>query len=68
MPRKKADASPVDGEGSMFPKISKTDAVKAALEAGIEKPKAGVAYIKETFGIEMTPSHFSPGLTHLNPP
>ena len=60
MPRKKtADTSPNGNDDPAFPKISKTDAVKAALDAGVEKPKLGVAYIKETFGIEMSPSHFS---------
>ena len=60
MPRKKAaDPSPPGGGDAPFPTISKTDAVKAALDAGVEKPKLGVTYIKETFGLDMSPSHFS---------
>lgn len=39
--------------------MSKADAVRAALAAGYDKPKEGVAYIKEKFGMEVTTGTFS---------
>jgi hypothetical protein len=38
---------------------SKTDAVKQALAAGFEGPQEGTAYIRQEFGIEIAPQHFS---------
>ncbi len=39
--------------------ISKTEAVKAALADGVEKPQDGAAFIKERFGLDVTPQMFS---------
>ncbi|VTR92133.1 unnamed protein product [Gemmata massiliana] len=39
--------------------MTKTDAVRATLAAGIDTPAEGVAHIKKKFGIEMTPAAFS---------
>lgn len=39
--------------------ISKTAAVKAAISAGILKPKQIVEYAKETYGVELTPLQVS---------
>ena len=40
-------------------KVSKAQAARAAIAEGIESPKAAVAYIKERFGLDMAPQHFS---------
>ncbi len=39
--------------------VSQTDAARAALDAGYEKPAEAVKYIMDTFGIEMNPQYFS---------
>lgn len=41
------------------PPISQVDAIRAALDAGHEKPKEGVKYIEATFGIHVSPTYFS---------
>ena len=38
---------------------SKAEAVRQALSAGFEGPQEGTAYIRQEFGIEMAPQHFS---------
>jgi hypothetical protein len=38
---------------------SKTDAIRQALGAGFDGPQEGTAYIRQEFGIEIAPSHFS---------
>jgi hypothetical protein len=48
---KKADAD--------APKMTKTDAVKAAIAAGKDMPVEGVQWIKETHGLDIDPQHFS---------
>jgi hypothetical protein len=48
---KKAEAD----NGSM----TKADAVRAAVKEGKLKPQDGCAWIKEKFGIDITPAHFS---------
>jgi hypothetical protein len=48
MARKKADG-----------KMTKADAVRAALTAGVDKPADGAAYVKEKFGLEVSPQQFS---------
>jgi|GEM_PF-3040196 len=40
-------------------KVSKADAARAALREGFGGPQEAVAYIKKTFGISMSPQHFS---------
>src|SRR3954447_25866786 len=39
--------------------VSKADAVRAALAAGIDTSPEAVAFIKQRFGIEMAKQHFS---------
>jgi hypothetical protein len=39
--------------------ITQSGAARAALEKGYEKPAEAVAYIKNTFGIDMNPQYFS---------
>jgi len=41
------------------PTMSKTDAVKAAIAEGVDKPADGVAYVKEKFGVDITAQYFS---------
>lgn len=50
-----ANQTPVKPTGSM----TKADAVRAALQAGVEKPQDASAWIKEKFGIEIAPQVFS---------
>ena len=38
---------------------NKSQAARAAIDAGYEKPGAAVEYIKDEFGIDMNPQHFS---------
>ena len=40
-------------------KLSKTDAIRAAMAEGIESPGDGVDFIRRRFGIEMSKGHFS---------
>ncbi len=40
-------------------KMSKTDAIRAAIAEGIESPSDGVDFIRTRFGIEMSKGHFS---------
>lgn len=40
-------------------KLSQSEAVRRALEAGIDDPRAGTAYILKEYGIEVTLSYFS---------
>lgn len=40
-------------------KVSKTDAVRAALQAGADMPEEGVAFVKRHYDIEMTRQRFS---------
>lgn len=58
MAKKKADPDaadqPVGGQ-----KVSKADAVRAALAAGMDKPQEGVAYIKGQFGLDLSTQMFS---------
>ncbi len=39
--------------------VSQTDAARAALDAGYEKPGEAVKYIMDKFGIDMNPQYFS---------
>lgn len=40
-------------------KITKSEAVRRAIAAGAEQPAEGVPYIRDNFGLEITPTHFS---------
>src|SRR4051794_14887217 len=40
-------------------KMSKTDAIRAAMAEGIESPGDGVDFIRKRFGLEMSKQHFS---------
>jgi hypothetical protein len=48
-------------ESAPIPKgaVSQSDAARAALDAGYEKPAQAVEYIKTKFGIDMNPQYFS---------
>lgn len=39
--------------------ISKSEAVRRALSDGVDQPADGVAYIRDNFGLEIGPQHFS---------
>ena len=39
--------------------LSKADAIRAALEAGIESPTEAEKYIRKRFGLEVSRTHFS---------
>lgn len=54
MAKKKPDDAGA-GNGSM----TKADAVRAAVAEGKLKPQDAVPWIKEKFGIDITPAHFS---------
>lgn len=41
------------------PTISKSDAIRAAVKAGKNSPSEGVAWIKETYGLDVTTGTFS---------
>ena len=41
------------------PSISKSAAVRAAVDAGAESPEDGVAFIKAHYGLEISKTHFS---------
>jgi len=41
------------------PTVSKSEAVRKALEAGVESPKEGVEWIAQNFSIEVAPQFFS---------
>jgi len=48
-----------DSEPVRNRKMSKTDAIRAALAEGHESPADGVDFIKTRFGIELSKQHFS---------
>ena len=39
--------------------ITKSEAVRRAVAEGVDKPQEGSAFIKEKFGLQVTPQHFS---------
>jgi hypothetical protein len=54
-------ASTIEPEPGTIPQgaVSQTDAARAAMDAGYEKPAQAVEYIKTKFGLEMNPQYFS---------
>jgi hypothetical protein len=56
---KKAAPKPAETEDSSTGTISKSEAARQALAAGFEGPEEATDFIKKTFGIEMSRSHFS---------
>src|SRR5947208_3486632 len=40
-------------------RITKSEAVRRALADGVDQPADGVAYIRDNFGLEIGPQHFS---------
>ena len=46
-------------EATSEEKITQKEAVKRAIAAGHDQPKEGVAYIKGTFGMDLSPGAFS---------
>ena len=60
-----ADSAPVIEEEDEAPAAnglagySKTDLIREAVQAGYEKPARGVAYIRETHGVEIDSKYYS---------
>ena len=54
--RRGPDAGETDAHGET---MSKSEAIRRALAAGIESPSKGASYVSREFGIEVTPQHFS---------
>ena len=50
----RAGAAPADGG-----KVTKTSAVNAALREGLSSPTQIAAFVKEHYGLDMTPAHVS---------
>jgi hypothetical protein len=59
MARKKADGEPAAEAPTGTEKVTKANAVRAALAEGADTPTEGIAFIKARFGIDITPQHFS---------
>jgi len=60
MGRKPASASAAAPQsGTPSHAMTKADAVRAAIADGADKPIDGAAYIKEKFGLDVTPQQFS---------
>lgn len=59
MAKKKTTEATTSTEGIPSALISKADAVRDALKVGYDKPLAGVAFIKEKHGLDITPQVFS---------
>ncbi|HEX4613567.1 MAG TPA: hypothetical protein VH092_35625 [Urbifossiella sp.] len=60
--RKPPAVAPIEAtsaERVTTPKMSKADAVRAAVAGGKVKPQEACAWIKETYGIDIAPQHFS---------
>src|SRR4051794_4958362 len=47
------------------PKVSKTEAIRAALAEGAESPEDGTDFIRKRFGIEISKQHFSATKSHI---
>lgn len=59
MAKRKAEAETSETETNGTAGMNKTEAVKAALAEGVNKPLKGVEFIKSKFGIDITPQMFS---------
>jgi hypothetical protein len=59
MARKKTTTEEGAQEQPQAPKTSKTDAVRVALAEGFDTPQAGVPFIRDRYGIDLNPQHFS---------
>jgi hypothetical protein len=57
--KKKAVAASVSKASPEPEGPNKSEAARQAIKAGYDKPGPAVAWINETFGIEMLPTHFS---------
>lgn len=53
------EATAPDKPGTVGESISKSEAIRRALAAGIDTPTDGAQYIRRVFGIEVTSRHFS---------
>ncbi len=64
-PRKTAAPEHEEAEGAQgggqegHGKITKSEAVRRTLADGVDQPADGVAYIRDNFGLEIGPQHFS---------
>jgi hypothetical protein len=56
---KKAAPKSVEPESTPESTISKAEAVRQALAAGMESPPDGTGFVKATYGFEMTPQMWS---------
>src|SRR5436305_7860135 len=56
---KKATETKAETAKTATQTINKSEAVRRAIAAGKTMPGDGVAYIKEAFGIDIAPNHFS---------
>src|SRR5271157_1374812 len=67
-PRKSASpatpAAPAAAAAPAAPAMTKSQAVREALAAGIESPEEGVAWIRDKYGLEMKATHFSAVKAH----
>ncbi len=59
MAKKSADKSKTDAPTSDQPSMNKVEAVRKAISDGVTVPLQGVEYIKNTFGIEVSPGYFT---------
>lgn len=59
---RKSKAAQSDGS-QQAAAVTKAEAARAAIAEGIESPKRAVAFIRERFGIDMAPQHFSASKT-----
>jgi hypothetical protein len=57
--QQRLEATEPEEPGTNGKRISKTDAIRAAMAEGIESPGDGVDFIRRRFGIEMSKGHFS---------
>src|SRR4051794_11734926 len=58
-PEATTDGGTTVDNGFATESITKSEAVRRALADGVDQPADGVAYIKDNFGLEIGPQHFS---------
>ena len=66
--KQNTDGANTEGNGDMVAggkKITKTEAVRRAIAAGVSKPTEGVDFIRREFGLDLKPQHFSTYKTQI---
>jgi hypothetical protein len=58
-PESKEEPESLGGGQEGHGKITKSEAVRRALADGVDQPADGVAYVRDNFGLELSPTHFS---------